>query len=336
LPSEIDSKENLQTLVALLRSLFQAYLPGDRLQFDGALHPALDAMCYDVCRIIRQEIRGDAVIMHPEVIEEICRRIQDSPPSLRTPKETEFVEAVQNFAVSLKEIIASSETPQGNKFLGKTFERIIKNLFRCVLLSGSRPRLKKLLDRLNATKYSSCQITSKSGMCPDVQDVKVFPRAFDSNATIPNVDCDQNVCQKLLQTACVCTPTHSHNVLLDIAVVADVVDGLRKRKLCLALQCKEYAAASSFKGEVIKWRNRDFHISNEEFKTTREIMSKFQSECDILWVLVTVSKPSIHLELRENEALLTLDHAIRWCPSLLYAKSASAVYCQKKNQVIEV
>lgn len=212
---------------------------------------------------------------------------------------------------------------------GKAFERLMKCFFRCLLLSGSEINLNQLFELPLDSDWNSAELAPAKGECPD-QSIKAFPRAYD--ATLKrSEECDPKVLDltddRKGTWPCVFQPMHTYNLLLDVAVFAELISG---EKMCFALQCKEHSASlqskKRFQNAVAKWRNRTFNPAwcGRTPKLMKQLKDK--RKVHILWVLVTVNRPPQGFVLKKDEALLSLDAAISLCPSLQFAGSASVVW----------
>ena len=83
-----------------------------------------------------------------------------------------------------------------------------------------------------------------------------------------------------------------------------------------------------------RWRNRTVGLEFEEYHVGHEDRTKTQMDAlrqktDFLWVMCLVNKPTElmlqELQLREDEAVFSLEGAMSWCPTLAVSSSMIAV-----------
>jgi hypothetical protein len=202
---------------------------------------------------------------------------------------------------------------------GKDFERLIADLFRCVLHCGTS-NFRSLFDKIGPDPARGLSFSLvESAAVKDVK-LKAFPRA----KRYDYVECDSDVTEKLIPP-CIGIPVERNNMLLD--VVAMVPRPSNMKPLCVAFQAKEWVKVKGISEAVATWRKRDPQTVQCESQQTRQEMKRFFEQNDMLWVMVMVNSPAekFELALEKNEALLTLERAKRWCPSLTFAESAIAV-----------
>jgi hypothetical protein len=306
--------------VKLLRSLFRSFgITDPRRAYRVDLHPALDAMCYDACRVIRRG-NADTVMMHPDAMKALCEYLL----TLQLDNQKEFVEATKDFAQQL--VDAVEILPKAGDS-GKDFETLMMRLLRCVLLCSEGVSARSLFAAVGRD-FKDFPLPALTSV-PEVKAVCAFPRASQKvDKTYRNVECDPHI-PKTLAAACVCAPTDPYNVLLDFAVV---VPRKNVTNVCFAVQAKEYAVRSVDSPDWLpealsRWRNRMQHLNSSGTKNT---MDEFIKHNELVWVLVLVNMPqkwkSLKSEnfLQADEALLTLEHAKQWCPSLVFAETAIA------------